>query len=189
MPQILNIIHLPHRDDRLQSFMIECNIQNIAFNVWDGITTYQQPYRNISLAHKQIVKKAHEEKWPYAIIAEDDIKFSSPGAWKYYLSQMPSDFDLYCGLMYHGVTDENNRIIKGMSGTNTLYTIHQRFYEFFLMIDELRHLDRELGKFATLNKYILCKPMVCYQMGGISDNFKREMSYENYLIGKKLFGQ
>lgn len=191
MPPILNIIHLSHRIERRQSFLEEMNTQNIAFNIWDGITVYKESCRNISAAHKAIVRVAKEKKWPYAIIAEDDIKFSHPNSWKYYLSQMPKDFDLYVGLMYDGITDGNGRIIttKGMSGTNTLYCISERFYDFFLAIDDSKHLDRELGKFATLNKYILCEPMVCYQMNGYSSNFKRMMNYDAYLQDKKLYGQ
>lgn len=190
MPPILNIISLPHRLDRKQSYMEQCADQNIAYNVWEGIV-HKTPCTGISRAHKQIVQKAKDEYWPYAIIAEDDICFSAPNAWKYFLFHIPKYFDLFCGVMYDGVTDENNRIIttKGMSGTNTLYVINRRFFDFFLMVDESKNLDRELGKFATLNKYILCNPMVCYQMDGVSDHFKRRMEYGPYLQDKKLYGQ
>lgn len=194
MPPILNIIHLENRLDRLQSFMEETNIQNIPYKVWPGVTEHQAytNHINVNFAHKQIVKDAQAKKLPYVIIAEDDIKFSCAGAWKYYLSQMPQEFDLYCGLIYAGEVDpQTNRIIstRGMSGTNTLYTISEKFYEFFLATDNSKHLDRELGKFANINQYYVCNPMVCYQMGGWSDNHKRELHYDEYLRDIKLFGQ
>lgn len=194
MPPILNIISLPHRLDRQQSYMEETAMQNIAYKVWPGVTTHKEytNHRNISQAHKAIVRDAKSKGLPQVIIAEDDIRFSAAGSWKYYLSQMPKEFDLFCGVVYAGEVDpQTNRIIstKGMSGTNTLYTIHEKFYNFFLAIDESKHLDRELGRFGNINKYYVCNPMVCYQIGGFSDNFKRWYYYEDYLENKKLYGQ
>lgn len=193
MPPILNIIHLPFRTDREQSFMEEMNLQNIAYKLWPGVETHKEftNHRNISQAHKSIVRDAKIKGLPHVIIAEDDIKFSSAGAWKYYLENTPKEFDLYCGLIYAGEVDPlTNRIIstKGMSGTNTLYTISEKFYDFFLITDESKHLDRELGRFGNINQYYVCKPMVCYQMGGMSDNFKREYFYDAYLENVKLYG-
>lgn len=190
MPPILNIIHLPQRDDRLQSFMEQMNEQVIAYKVWAGIYNKHRPYIGIANAHQQIVRYAKDNKLPYVIIAEDDIRFSCAGAWRYYLYKMPKSFDLYCGLIYSGKVDNDGRIIKGMSGTNTLYTVHERFYDFFLSPNNAKgHLDRELGKFALLYEYYVCQPMVCTQMGGYSDNLRRKVYYDEYLIGKKLFGQ
>jgi hypothetical protein len=194
MPPILNIIHIPTRLDRKQSFMEEMQIQSIAYKICPGVTEHQAytNHVNINLAHKAIVKDAQEKKLPQVIIAEDDIKFSAKDAWKYYLSQTPKEFDLYCGVIYDGEVDpETNRIIStnGMSGTNTLYTIHSKFFDFFLATDNSKHLDRELGKFATLNQYYVCNPMVCYQMGGLSDNHHRELFYDEYLRDIKLYGQ
>lgn len=188
MPPILNFIHLESRPDRLQNLMEQCSEQSIAYKLWDGVI-HNNTVTAISQAHKNIVRDAQEKKLPYVIIAEDDICFSCAGAWKYYLSKMPQTFDLYCGLLYSGEVDSENRIIKGMSATNTLYTISEQFYSFFLMIDESKNLDMELGKFATLNKYILCNPMVCRQMNGKSDHFNRVMNYDPYLQDKKLYGQ
>lgn len=185
----IHVIHLSHREDRLSNFETQSAVQKFNYVLWSGLTTSKQPCTNISNAHKQIVQKAKLKNWPYVTIAEDDCTFTAVGAWNYYLLKMPLDFDLYCGLLYHGEVDKNNKVTKGMSGSNTLYTIKENFYDFFLMTDNSKHLDRELGKFANINTYIICNPMVCVQMGGYSDNHKRSLSYEAYLEGKKLFGQ
>lgn len=192
MPPILNIIHLEKRADRLQSLMEETAMQGIAYKVWPGVTTYKEftNHRNISLAHKQIVQDAKLKGLPQVIIAEDDIKFSSAGAWKYYLSKMPKNFDLYLGLLYYGKKDENNKLLQGrMSGGLTLYCVAEKFYDFFLSVDESKHLDTELGSFANINDYYICDPMVCEQIGGHSDNWNRVLYYDAYLEGKKLYGQ
>lgn len=186
---ILNIIHLPKRNDRLQSLMEEMNVQGIPYKMWEGIL-YKPAHTGISKAHKQIVQWAKYTSKPFVVIAEDDIKFSCPGAWKYFLSQIPSSYDLFCGVILSGQVD-GNRIVTttGMSGTNTLYAIHERFYDFFLSVDESKHLDRELGRFSNINEYYVCNPMVCTQMGGYSDNHRRVYHYDAYLEGKKLYGQ
>lgn len=186
---ILNIIHLPQRTDRLQSLMEQTNEQGIPYKLWDGIL-YKPAHTGISKAHKQIVSWAKFTGKPFVAIAEDDIKFFCKGAWKYFISKIPKSFDLYCGVILHGQT-EGNRIVTttGMSGTNTLYIIHERFYDFFLSIDESKHLDRELGRFSNINEYYVCDPMVCTQMGGYSDNHRQVYHYDGYLVGKKLYGQ
>lgn len=192
MPPILNIIHLPHRIDREQSYMEEMNLQCIAFKLWPGVQKYKMPHHNINEAHRNIVQDAKDKNIPHVFIAEDDIKFSCKGAWKYYLSCLPKQFDLYCGLVYAGKVDpRTNRIVSenGMSGTQTLYCIHERFYDFFLQINPLKHIDRELGRFGNINEYYVCNPMVCYQSGGHSDNFRRQMNYDEYLRDIKLYGQ
>lgn len=192
MPPVLNIIHLPHRIDRHQSLMEEMNIQNIPFKLWPGISVYKLPCQNISAAHKAIVQDAKNKSLPHVFIAEDDIKFSCKGAWKYFLSKMPKQFDLYCGLIYDGEVDKKtNKVVstRGMSGTQTLYAVHERFYDFFLAIDPTKQIDRELGRFGNINEYYICNPMVCYQMGGFSDNFKRQMYYDEYLRDIKLYWQ
>lgn len=191
MTPILHVIHLHKREDRLEPLYKELLGQsNLRYRMWDGVTRNKMPIRNINEAHKQIVIEAKEYKWPYVAIAEDDIRFSCKGAWTYFISKMPKIFDLYCGLMYSGEVDHNNRVISnGMSGTNTLYVVHERFYDFFLSTDNTKNLDRELGSFSNINEYYICNPMVCYQSGGYSDNLKRNMTYEPYLEGIKLFGQ
>lgn len=192
MPPILNIIHIETRLDRKQSYMEEMNIQNIRYKVWPGVTTHSEysNHRNVSIAHKNIVRDAKEKKLPDVIIAEDDIRFSAKNAWKYYLENTPKDFDLYCGLLYYGKKDENNKLLPGrMSGGLTLYTIAEKFYDFFLSIDESKHLDTELGSFANINDYYICDPMVCEQIGGWSDNHMRTLHYEDYLRDIKLYGQ
>lgn len=170
--------------------MEQCSEQSIAYKLWEGITENKSAVVNINLAHKRIVGDAKEKKLPYVIIAEDDIKFLDNGAWKYYLSKRPKQFHLYCGVIYDGPT-EGNRIIstKGMSGTNTLYTISREFYDTFLNTDNTKNLDRELGKLALQYDFFICQPMVCYQINGKSDHFKRKMNYDEYLVGKKLYGQ
>lgn len=189
MPEILNIIHLEKRLDRLQNLLEQTNQQNIAFKIWIGDESTNNPVININLAHKSIVKFAKEQKLPYIRIAEDDLRFTSPNAWKYYLSKMPKVFDLYCGVLYKGNVNDSGRISNGLSAGLTLYTIAESFYDTFLQTDNALNLDWALNKLSTIYNYYACTPFVVIQNSGYSDHFKRQMNYDAYLLDKKLYGQ
>lgn len=115
---------------------------------------------------------------PFVTIAEDDAVFTSPNAWRYYNGNIPEDYDLYLGGIYAGRLNEN-RIVDGYSG-HTLITVHERFYDFFLSVDDNNHLDRALGLFCAEKKYFVCLPFVVRQLGGYSENKKRVQEYSMY---------
>lgn len=159
------------REERVLSIAEQSKKFGFAVRFWPG-NYDEKTFRcgNISRAFKQIVRWAKEKKLPTVTIAEDDMRFTSSGAWKYYLDNMPGDFDIYSGGIYAGQLFEN-RIVNGYSG-NTLITIHEKFYDFFLSANEKDHLDRWLGNTAFENKYIVCLPFVVKQIGGYSENTK-----------------
>lgn len=190
MPDILNIIHLDRREDRLQNLMEQTAEQGIAYKLWPGITENKNVITNISQAHKKIVRYAKENGMKQVHIAEDDLVFTGKGAWKYYLKNIPADyFDLYCGLLYAGQT-KGNAILSGrMSGSLTLYTISRPFYSAFLSADEKINLDWQLGKWAGYYNYYVCSPFVVKQMSGFSDHFKKDMNYTAFEENKNFYGQ
>ena len=80
----LHISHLKHRIDRLQLLNNQLFEQNIDYyRLWDGILDEENPKRRIAKAHKQIIEWADNQNLPSIIIAEDDIKFTAPGAFEY----------------------------------------------------------------------------------------------------------
>lgn len=176
MIDILNIINLPEREDRLASAVNQCRWQKVPFRIWDGITQHLRNSENISEAHKQIIRYAKEEGLPRCIIAEDDIIFTSENSWKYFLENIPNDYDIFLSMLYAGQI-ENNRVINGFSGM-TLYCVHERFYDFFLSISNDLHIDRGLGMYAFEKKYMVCNPYVARQSGGFSNNMGKVMTYE-----------
>jgi hypothetical protein len=113
------------------------------------------------------------------MIGEDDLKFSSPGAWKYFLEKKPKDFDIYLGGIFLGQPDENN-IVKEFTGM-TLYCIHSRFYDTFLNTPEDEHIDRALG---NLGKYVVCNPFVVTQWDGWSSNTGKMETYKDLQAGR-----
>lgn len=182
------------REERALSIVKQSKQHGFAVRFWPG-NTDESVYRcgNISRAFKQIVKDAKERNLQTVTIAEDDMVLTSKGAWEYYLKNIPVEFDIYSGGIYSGQLQEN-RIVNGYSG-NTLITVHERFYDFFLSASEdpkglgLGHLDQWLGNFAFEKTYIVCLPFVVKQIGGYSDNHRRinqldayEQSWEYFFL-------
>lgn len=181
----LNIIHLQDRPDRLKLLNQEIDNQSINdYRVWNGIRNDNAPWTGISQAHKQIVRHAQKAGLPQILTGEDDIKFTSPGAFDYFLKNIPENFDLYLGGIIYGELSADNTV-GDFSGT-MLYLLHHRFYEVFLSLPEDRHLDRAL---AGKGRFVVCHPMVAVQHNGYSDNLKRMADYEPYLKNYILFSK
>lgn len=170
----LNIIHLLHRKDRLNLLLKELESQNISdYLIWDGVTKYDNPTRNISEAHKSIVRHAKSQGYSEVLIAEDDIHFLYPNAFRYYLQFKPTDFDMYLGSVSSGKVSNDN-IVNDFSGL-TMYIIKDKFYDVFLQAETTNQIDRGL---RGLGKFVVCNPFVAIQHNGYSDNYKRDCNYD-----------
>lgn len=183
----LNIIHLPndsahpHRELRERNFLKEIKEQGIKdYKVWDGIYNELNPIQAISQSHKMIVRDAKEKGLPRVFIAEDDFMFTNKGAWEYFLKSIPEEYDLFLSHIYYGKWDETGKI-KGPFSSLTLYCVHEKFYDKFLLKDETEHLDLTMNK-AWRHDIRVCLPMVCKQMSGWSDNEKviKDWAYKEH---------
>lgn len=168
----LNIIH-GNRGERFTNLMKELNSQFITdYELWPSV--YLPSIKaSINAAHRQIVEYARLAEWDYVAIAEDDIQFTSPNSWEYFLSQMPYDFDLYLSMVYLGQPDENN-VVKEFTGM-TMYVVAKRFYDKFLSVDPTEHIDRALN---GLGRYVVCNPFVAKQYNGFSSNTGKDENYD-----------
>lgn len=176
------------REERVLSICKQSKEHGFAVRFWEGVPG--KLGEGINKAFKNIVRWAKENNLDRVCIGEDDLVFSAPGAWQYYLDNIPDDYDIYLGGVYYAELQEG-RIMNGYSG-NTLITVHQRFYDFFINIDlplDNKHLDRMLGCFAYEKKYIVCEPFVVSQLEGYSDNLRSPTKHSSYLAEMKLFGR
>ena len=173
----IHIIHLPHRNDRYKLLLKELESQHIKdFRIWEGIVDTEIISRGISRAHKQIVRHAKALQLPDVLIAEDDLHFTAPGAFQYFLDNKPVDYDIYLGGITWGWIGENNEV-NDFSGI-TLYMVNENFFDRFLSIPADKDLDRQL---RHKGKFIVCNPMVVIQHDGFSDNHKRYFSFKAIL--------
>lgn len=164
--------------------MKEIETQNITnYTFWDGIYKYDSAKENINAAHKQIVEYAKLAEFDSVIIAEDDVSFFAPGAWKYFLDNRPKDYDLYLSSVYVGDIKEDNTV-DSFCGFG-LYIVHSMFYDKFLAANPHEHIDRAM---KGLGKFVVCSPMVAEQTDGFSSNTGKDEKYRNLLDGRNLFG-
>lgn len=177
----INIIHNPLRQDRFNLLIKEFIQQDFENRFWPAIIL-DKPFTGIMAAHQAIVRDAKNRNLPMVCIGEDDLCFTASGAWKYFLSQMPDDFDIYLASVYGGDLKSDNTC-TWLAGL-TLYVIHSRFYDKFLSIPEGRHIDRAL---KDLGKFVVCNPFCCIQHETYSENQKKVLNNKKYLNGKKVF--
>lgn len=187
---IINIIHLendpkyPHREEREKSVIAEMEKENCAYKFWPG---YLEKERKVGInkAHRQIVQWAKDTNQEMVVIAEDDLLWYAPGSWKYYLDQMPDDFDIYLSSYYSGKADENN-LITSFSGL-TLYTVKSCYFDKYLSIPEHIHIDTGISLIG--GKFVVCPEFVTFQMVGYSEQRRRVVDDSNRHKGKPIFGQ
>lgn len=191
----LNILHLIERTDRRNFLLKQMYEYKIPFKIWYGFKVKGKPFTGISRSHKQIIQFAKNSGMGSVTIAEDDIQFTSPKSWQYYLDNMPEDYDLYLSTISGGVVDEKTGTVSDWSGM-ILYTVHQRFYDAFLKADEEQNIDRWLSckgldeierVLGRLPVYKICYPIAAICVDGFSDNSNKEVSHDQYFSAYKKY--
>ena len=192
---IVAVIHNPERQERCESFLRECIEQGIEDFVLFPAIFEDLAQTGISKAHKAIIRWAKENGIKEVVVFEDDIKFTAKGAYKYFIENKPEQYEIYFGGISGGIVDEINRTVHSFSGM-FCYAVSELFYDVFLEADEGTHIDRWLSGFNNkisklTNKtivqmlgrmpvYKMCCPMIAETYNGYSDQFKREMVYDQF---------
>ena len=144
---------------------------------------HEKPHTIIANGHKAIVERNLDK--PYITIVEDDILFTSPNSWRYYVDSfkyLPDDWDIYLGGVYKPsyVSDINiaDRLstCSDYSGLH-FYTIHQRFYKDFLKTPKNAHIDKYMFELSA--KSYLLNPVPSIQQGIFSVRKNRRVDYSS----------
>lgn len=186
---LINVISLERRSDRRQLLIDHLYDLRLNYTFWTGIDTPLDPKRlaltNINLSHKRIVESAKIHRLPSVLVAEDDLRFSCSDSFRYYIDNTPESYDMYFGMIYSGHI-QDGRIMHGFSGLQ-FYMVHERFYNVFLSAPETKHLDSWLGERCHEYEFKCCEPFVCYGESGYSDNFKRQWTFDEKKLPRKLY--
>lgn len=180
------------REERIISIVRQSKSIRFGVRFWEGDTfrgNFIDARIGVARAFKRVVQWAKDNTLNRVTIGEDDLLFSDPGAWKYYLDNIPEDYDLYLGGVYDGIF-RDGRLVSSYAG-HSLITVSNRFYDFFLEAnpDENLHLDRWLGQYYAEKKYYVCYPFVVSQIPtSYSDNHKAMATHAPLLEGARFFG-
>jgi GR25 family glycosyltransferase involved in LPS biosynthesis len=130
--------------------------------------------KNISIAHKNCVRKAVEQDWPFCVVMEDDVFFTgldSYTKWFNMINDLPSDWDIFISGSYGGSVSEraseNIYRLSRFSGLH-LYAVNSKFYKKFLSADESRNIDSWISLKSGANIYCSI-PMMAIQKPGHSE--------------------
>lgn len=176
------VIHNFDAGERFDRLMNEFKTQGIKdFQFFNAIHDTTSVEKGINLAHKQCIRYAKENKLPEICVMEDDVLFTNPDSFNYFIKNKPKDFDIYLSGIYVGDIEDN--IVKVFSGFHC-YIVSERFYDTFLSVPDNAHIDRALG---GLGKYIVCNPFIAIQYNGYSYNTRMEMNYDSLLENRKLY--
>lgn len=188
---IVHVLNLFSRPERLEGFLKEADEQHFGVRVWEGEAIKSNPKMGICRSMKRIVQYAKDNNLEKICIAEDDARAFAPGAWKYFVDNIPKEpWDMYLSCYYACDLVEGNRIMQPFSGM-TLFFVHRNFYDFFLSLPDNCHVDRELGKHAADYKILFSEEICFEQNGSFSDNVKTTVGlqgYRSFLKGRKIFG-
>lgn len=182
IPNKLYIISLPERQDRRDAIIPKLESEAILHEFVDGIKD-PVTFRGCSNAHKSVVRAAQERGDEMVAIAEDDIQLIA-GGFEYFLDNIPEEFDIYLGACSNGYPAEDGFVhdFRGLF----CYIVHSRFYNRFLSVNELSHIDTALSE-LTDTKYKLIDKFICIHSDGYSDQNHGYKTYGHLWEGRKFY--
>ena len=182
----LNVIYddrSPEDYDRLIKLFNEQGIVNYKF--WDAVVLTHSIVESISESHKSIIRWAKENNLKECYIAEQDLFFTMPNGWEYFIDNKPESFDIYLGGNY--LIDNPHEwkppLIKLRRYVgNHCIVVSEKYYDTFLSVDSKQHIDTAQD---DLGDFYCCYPFVALQRSGWSANAKAIVNY-NTTIKKYL---
>ena len=176
----LNIIYDDRRFERYAPLINELLRQGIAdYKFWNPIY-HKDVVTSINLSHKQIVLWAKLVGLKEVCIAEDDLMFTHPTSWVYFLDQKPKEYELYLACSYGGLSE------KQTIGFH-LYCVHECFYDKFLSVPDNVHIDTAMWPLGK-EKFHFCYPFPALQRAGFSSNNKAFADYNTVLKEEDIYG-
>lgn len=175
-----NVIFDSRSPDDYQRLLGEFSEQGIAdFKFWDAVCNRNSVIESINASHKMIVRDAKERHLDKCLLMEQDLYFTAPGAWKYFLDNEPKDYDVYLGATY--IIPISNNKICGFH----CYMVKEKFYDAFLSVPDDAHIDTAVGDLK--GDYYFCYPFPALQRPGFSFNNKDICNYNSILKSEDIW--
>jgi len=181
MGMTLNIIFDERHSADKQRLLLEFKEQGIDdFRFHNAIVLTDSVIDSIAASHKMIIQDAKDRGLKECIIGEQDLHFTCPTAWKYFMDSKPKDdYDLYLACTY--TPPISNGIVCGFH----LYIIHERFYDALLGVSRGQHIDTAMDKLG--GRYVFCYPFPALQRSGWSANNRIDCNYNVLLSEQDIY--
>lgn len=196
------LIHDPSRLDRRELYRQELITQGIDYvEIVPAVKDSSNPVRNISQAHKNCIRRAIKDDLPRAIVFEDDVKFSCPGAFNRFLEvsqSLPEDWDVFISGSYdYQQVSYKELTPNNLSGNSALwdpyipigkfaglfcYMVNKKYYQTMLGLSEAKNIDKALSS-SGANVH-MCYPFIALQHDTFSDNVRRLTHYNRDYANK-----
>ena len=158
---IAHVIHDSRHTDRLDRFVKEAKVQGFEFVIHQAVKS-ETKVEGVGMAHKLVVSEARERGETEVLIMEDDVKFTAPGAFNFFIRKKPVEFDLYLGGIMTGTPKKG--MVPDFSGLHC-YIVAARFYDVFLSAG-----NTTFGNTANIDRWLtnkglfkVCMPMIAFQ--------------------------
>lgn len=175
----INIIHDIRLLDRYGLLIDELHRQEVYdYKIWNCIEDKGSVIRSINLSHKAIVRYAKEQWLKEIAIAEDDLQFTAPGAWEFFLKNKPEVYDLYLACSYLPL---HSGLVCGFH----LYFISEKFYDQFLSVPDNLHIDTAME--GLKGNYVFCYPFPALQRPSWSANNREKVDYNKVLNPEDIY--
>lgn len=174
----VNVIYDCRHSERFDQFSYELKRQGIEkYEVWPAMVLPHSVVESISESHKMIVADAKARHLPMTCIMEDDVMIPHENGWDYFLSCMPTVFDIYSAGNY-SLTMRKVRagaiLVPEIIGFHC-YIVHSRYYDTFLATSSADHIDAA----QKSNLMYSCFPLVALQRPGFSANTMKVVNYNS----------
>lgn len=182
---MINVIYDNRYSDDYERLISEFEKQGISdYKFWDAEVYTHSVLESITASFKKIVRWAKENNLDEVQIAEQDLFFTSPNSYKYFIENKPQYFDLYISGSYLISNEYEYKAplvrVKEYVG-NQLIVINSKYYDKFLNIPDDNHVDTIQ---SGLGEFYVVFPFIGLQRPGYSANAQVEVNY-NPIIPKE----
>ena len=171
----VNIIYDSRRFEKYEPLVAELKRQGIEkYEIWPCIM-FDSIVDSIAESHKMIVADAKARHLPMTCILEDDVFFPHEKGFEYFLTCMPTVFDIYTAGNYESFTKTIKSgaiLVDSITGFHC-YIVHSRYYDVFLATPKGQHIDTA----QRSNLMYTCYPMAALQRPGFSANVRQKVNY------------
>ena len=183
------VVYDNRRPEKLPLFSSELQKQGIKdYEIFPAIVLTHSVVESISESFKSVIRSAKENGDEEICIMEDDIIFSSPNGWQYFLENKPKEYSVYIGGNY--LIDNRIEYKKPLIEIpewvgNHIICVHKSYYDIWLNSDSTLHCD---GIHKGKGKFYSVFPYVGFQRNGWSAN-NNAVQYWSSIMPKEFIYQ